>query len=118
MKRSISLVALFALLVACGGAGDTAVGSQAPPTSDSPTLTIEGRAFGPGPEVAAGDSFNISNLDSVRHTFTSRDDAWEEVRVDGGAQVVFTVPESLAPGSYNFFCAIHTSMAGALTVTE
>ena len=33
------------------------------------------------------------------------------------SQVPFTVPDSLAPGRYVFFCAIHSDMGGELTVS-
>jgi plastocyanin len=129
--RFVSLVLLATLAFACGGEGDTAVGSQTavtagntattvtPDTAASTglTLTIEGRAFGQPPEVAAGESFTIINLDSARHTFSSGDGSWEQVDLAGDSQVSFTVPPNLAPGQYVFFCAIHSDMGGSLTVT-
>ena len=115
-RRSIALVLLATLAFACGGEGDTAVGSQTT-VSGGPTLTIEGRAFGPAPGVAAGESFTIINLDSAPHTFSSADGSWEQVDLAGGSQVSFTVPQDLAPGRYVFFCAIHSDMGGSLTVT-
>lgn len=130
--RFVSLVLLTTLALACGGEGDTATGSQTAveaeeadttttsETAASPTglsLTIEGRAFGQAPEVSAGESFTIVNLDSARHTFSSADGSWEQVDLAGDSQVSFTVPEDLAPGRYVFFCAIHSDMGGSLTVT-
>ena len=131
-RRLISSVSLLVLVLACGGQGDTAVGSQTTaaggddtvstgpePTdaSDTPTLTIEGRAFGQVPQVAPGESFTIINLDSTRHTFTSSDGSWEQVDLAGDSEASFTVPETLAPGSYGFICAIHPDMGGNMTVT-
>jgi plastocyanin len=120
---------LATLALACGGEGATAVGSQTSVAGDdtattsgaasaAPTMTIEGRVFGPAPEVAAGESFTIINLDSTRHTFSSSDGSWEQVDLAPDSQVSFTVPEGLAPGKYVFFCAIHSSMGGTLTVTS
>ena len=88
--RSIALMLLATLALACGGEGATAVGSQTSASGDdtattsgavsaAPTMTIEGRVFGPAPEVAAGESFTIINLDSTRHTFSSSDGSWEQV---------------------------------------
>jgi plastocyanin len=110
-------------VLACGGEGDTATGSPST-TADAtettaalaPTLTIEGRSFGQAPEVAAGESFTIINLDSTRHTFSSSDGSWEQVDLPADSQVPFTVPDSLAPGRYVFFCAIHSDMGGSLTI--
>ena len=130
-KRTV-LLALMAGVVACSAVGgDTATGSQtlspttttAPASPDTsvaptgPTLTIEGRSFGRAPEVAAGETFTIVNLDSTRHTFSSSDGAWEEVQLPVESQVPFTVPDSLAPGRYVFFCAVHSDMSGSLTVS-
>ena len=129
--RFVSLLLLATLAIACGGEGNTAVGSQTavaagdtattvtPDTAAAtgPTLTIEGRAFGQPPEVAAGESFTIINLDSARHTFSSGDGSWEQEDLAGDSQVSFTVPPDLAPGRYVFFCAIHSDMGGTLTVT-
>jgi len=124
-KRFATALALLTVAVlACGGEGETATGSPAT-TADAtetiatpvgPTLTIEGRSFGQAPEVAAGESFTIINLDSARHTFTSADGSWEEVALPADSQVPFTVPDSLAPGRYPFFCAIHSDMGGSLTI--
>jgi plastocyanin len=120
-----TLALLMVGVVACGGEGDTATGSPsttaagtettAAPTG--PTLTIEGRSFGVAPEVAAGGSFTIVNLDSTRHTFSSSDGAWEQVDLPVESQTPFTVPETLAPGRYVFFCAIHSDMSGSMTVS-
>ncbi|MGZ5385333.1 MAG: cupredoxin domain-containing protein [Acidimicrobiia bacterium] len=127
----IALVAMVVAVLACGGEGDTATGSPsttaaatettaatvttASPTG--PTLTIDGRSFGLAPEVAAGDSFTIVNLDSTRHTFSSSDGAWEQVDLAVESQTPFTVPDDLVPGRYVFFCAIHSDMSGSLTVS-
>ena len=124
-RTATALVLLVLAVLACGGEGDTATGSPsttAPATETTatpvgPTLTIEGRSFGQAPEVAAGESFTIINLDSARHTFTSSDGSWEEVDLPGDSQVQFTVPDSLAPGRYVFFCALHSDMGGSLTVS-
>ena len=106
---------LVALLV-IGLAACSASGSGTTAASDLPPLTIEGRAFGAAPTVSPGDSFDIVNLDSVRHTFSSGDGSWKQVDVPGNATVTFTVPASLAAGSYVFFCAVHSDMGGTLTV--
>lgn len=124
-RTPIALVVMVMTVLACGGEGDTATGSPATtaaPTETTaaptdPTLTIEGRSFGQAPEVAAGESFTIVNLDSTRHTFTSSDGSWESVDLSGDSQVAFTVPGSLAPGRYVFFCEIHSDMGGGLTVS-
>ena len=124
-RRLIASIALVAAVFACGDNGDTATGSQAnssTPDNETtapagPTLTIEGLAFGEAPEVGPGGSFTIVNLDSARHTFSSSDGSWEPVEVPAQSRVPFTVPASLAPGRYVFFCAVHSNMGGELTVS-
>ena len=59
----------------------------------------------------------IVNGDSVRHTFTSGDDSWPSVDIAGDTSAQFTVPSDLAPGSYVFFCEVHSDMGGTLTVS-
>ena len=131
LHKRLVLLALMAAVVACSGVGDTATVSQtlSPTTTTAaastdtsvaptgPTLTIEGRSFGRAPEVAAGETLTIVNLDSTRHTFSSSDGAWEQVQLPVESQVSFTVPDSLAPGRYVFFCAVPSDMSGSLTVT-
>ena len=124
IRTSTTLALLMVAVLACGGEGDTATGSPSTTAGDTettaalagPTLTIEGRSFGQAPEVTAGESFTIINLDSTRHTFSSSDGSWEQVDLPADSQVPFTVPDSLAPGRYVFFCAIHSDMGGSLTI--
>lgn len=118
-RKLTALAVLVVLVIACGGEGETATGSPSTTTAapTGPTLTIEDRSFGQAPEVAAGESFTIVNLDSTPHTFTSSDGSWEQVELAADSQAPFTVPDSLAPGRYVFFCSIHSDMGGSLTVT-
>ncbi|MGH8928678.1 MAG: cupredoxin domain-containing protein [Acidimicrobiia bacterium] len=116
IRRAFLLLSVCVALIACGGEGGTAEGTTASADSGA-TLTVQGVAFGQPPAVAAGDTFTIVNLDSTRHTFTSSDGAWEQVDLPAETEVQFTVPASLAPGSYPFVCTIHPSMSGNLTVS-
>lgn len=84
---------------------------------DGPQLTIEGRAFGSTPTLAPGEAMTIVNLDSVRHTFSSGDDSWPTVEIAGNSEAEFVVPDALAPGSYVFFCEVHSDMGGSLTIS-
>lgn len=113
IRRSLSVLIVLLIVAACGGGGSGAT----TPTPSGPTLTIEGRAFGQAPAVGAGETLTVSNLDSVRHTVTSPDGRWEEVSVEGNATASLAVPADLAPGIYQFVCAVHPSMSGQLTVS-
>jgi plastocyanin len=83
------------------------------PAPSSAELTIESFAFG-APVVAAGGTIQVVNRDSVDHTVSATDGAFD-VFVDGGAAATFTAPS--APGTYDFVCAIHPAMTGTVTVT-
>jgi plastocyanin len=110
MRRSLVLTAL-AVLAACGN-GVTS------PGAGGPILNVEGRTFGQPPVVAPGETFNITNKDSGRHTLTSATDAWEQVSLPADSTVRFTVPSSLAPGRYPFFCSVHPDSMGGTLVVE
>lgn len=86
-----------------------AAGSTAP--TAEPVITVSGFAFDV-PPIAAGQTVRLVNLDSAPHTITA-DDGTFNVFVDAGAEVTFTAP---AAGTYSFFCEIHPSMTGVLTV--
>jgi plastocyanin len=100
------------MLVACGG---DATEETVDPNAAS--INVQGFSFGQTPAVTAGETINIINQDSTRHTFTSPEDAWDEVNLPGNSTTAFTVPDALTPGSYLFICAVHPdSMGGRLTV--
>lgn len=137
MKRGVTLVALMLISWAC--AGDDTAGTtdptdpttpaatsvaETPPTTaaettttaGSPqpaaTITISGFSFGDPVTVQAGDTVAVVNNDGVPHTWTSEDDVFN-LSLGGGAQGTFTFDE---PGEYAFFCSIHPSMTGTITV--
>lgn len=86
----------------------TAAGSPQP----AATITISGFSFGDPVTVGVGDTVAVVNNDGVPHTWTSEDDVFN-LSLSGGAQGTFTFDE---PGEYPFFCSIHPSMTGTITV--
>ena len=64
--------------------------------------------------LPAGAAVEVSNADGTAHTLTARDGAFDTGAVDAGTTVAFTAPA--APGTYDYFCAIHPSMTGSLVV--
>jgi plastocyanin len=64
--------------------------------------------------VAPGATFTVDNLDGVEHTVTATDGSFESGVVAAGGAVGLVAPA--LPGVYPFFCAIHPSMTGQLTV--
>lgn len=130
-KRLVSLLTVLLLLAA-------ACGSDAPDTGDTASLptaaesgdteesagsaisevTVAGFAFAPDAiEVPAGATVVWTNEDTTLHTVTpSGDDA---TAFGGGLDGSGTTVEATfdEPGTYEYFCSIHPSMTGTVTVT-
>jgi len=123
-KMAFVLVAGLAMgLVACGGSGDAPGGGTADPScvdltsGDTFTITITDFAFGPSClTVKASQGISIVNEDAADHTFTIT-----------GTQIDVTVPAGqtvnaeavsgvVEPGTHDFFCRLHPSMTGTITV--
>ncbi len=80
----------------------------------SAAIQISGFAFGQPITVAPGAAIEVANQDGAAHTLTSVDGAFDTGNLGGGQQTGLTAPTE--PGSYAFFCVIHPSMQGSLTV--
>jgi plastocyanin len=78
------------------------------------TITISDFDFGPPRTVSAGAVVQVSNADAEAHTVTARNGAFDTGSVDEGTIVSFRAPT--VPGTYEFRCDIHPSMAGQLVV--
>ncbi len=131
MKKLLLLVATAVLVAACssdGGdsdptttaapAADTTAPADpttAPSGGDDPLITIEGFDFGIPIEVGVGQEVTIRNVDAVPHTWTSNDDAFDSGSISGGGgEFTFAFDEA---GDYGFFCTIHPTMTGSISVT-
>lgn len=79
-------------------------------------VVIKDFAFSVGPAVDPGAQIDISNADGVAHTLTSDDDFFDTGNIDGGATSGIVAPD--AAGTYSYFCVIHPSMTGSITVAE
>ena len=64
--------------------------------------------------VAPGETLTVDNLDGVEHTVTATDGSFDSGVVNAGAAIGLVAPA--LPGVYSFFCAVHPSMTGQLTV--
>jgi plastocyanin len=62
----------------------------------------------------SGGTVDIDNTSGVSHTFTSDNDAFDEV--DYGPDETATVDVPSEPGEYPFHCEIHANMQATLTV--
>jgi plastocyanin len=93
----------------------TAPATTAAPDTEAtnPTITIAGFAFSGPSTVSVGDTIEVVNNDGVPHTWTSEEDGVFNLSLAGGTSGTFTFQE---PGEYRYFCAIHPSMTGTITV--
>ncbi|MBL0749574.1 multicopper oxidase domain-containing protein [Nocardioides baculatus] len=71
--------------------------------------------------VSGGGTVTVVNLDSMDHTFTSVDKGPDglplfDVRVTAGTTATVPGIESLAAGTFAFYCKFHPGMRGVLTV--
>jgi plastocyanin len=125
---------LFVALAACGDDDDTSA------SSNGGSTTTEGGAYGSSTTAAGGGNASAANADatleitemqyndvsapaggtlaiknesSATHTFTSDDDAWDEVEIAPGDTATIQVPDQA--GDYDFHCEIHSNMQATLT---
>ena len=78
-------------------------------------VSVVNVAFAPADiEVPVGTTVDWINEDPFAHTVTARDGAFDSGTMDGGAVFAQTFEE---PGTFEYFCAIHPSMTGTVTVT-
>ncbi|MFM2076983.1 MAG: Cupredoxin-like domain [Actinomycetota bacterium] len=126
VRRSGVLFVVVAALgiAACGSSGSYG-GSGATATTAGGAVTTGGGAaagaggatianfsFSSSGTLTAGTAFTVTNNDSVTHTFTNPDGAFD-VKVPGGGTAQVTVA---AAGTYTVVCKIHTQMKGSITV--
>lgn len=81
---------------------------------DEPDVIIEGFAFPKAGPVEVGDEILVVNRDGAPHTWTSTDGLFDSGTLRNGDTFVYTFTEA---GEYDFFCGIHPSMTGTITVT-
>jgi plastocyanin len=77
-------------------------------------VDIRDMAFAPGTlTIAVGDTVTWTNSDSMPHTATSEDDAFDSGNLDQGQSFSFTFNE---PGTYEYRCDYHSDMTGTIVV--
>jgi plastocyanin len=97
------------------GASATTVASGGEQTN-AITITVSGNAFDPNTATATAGKvvFNVTNQDSVKHTFTI-DGTDVDIALDPNGSG--SAEAELDAGTYQWHCKIHPSMTGTLTVT-
>jgi len=78
------------------------------------TVTIRNFAFDPAVlTVGHGDTVVWSNTDFVPHSSTARNSAWDSKEIAANATWRY-VPRMV--GRYEYYCALHPTMKGAIIV--
>lgn len=125
MKRFIILLIIGMLFFGCTNYGSgTQVGGQIQGskiagTSDSVTTNIHIKNFVFDSAVVTikqGDSVTWINDDAIPHSIKTVGSQFESTVLSTGAS--FTHKFTEAPGEYDYFCGIHTSMRGKVIVTK
>ena len=106
--------------VACASTTSAPAASSAPAATaaEAKTVSIKGFAFSPATlTVAKGTKVTFSNQDSATHTVTSganrtKDGKFDQ-QVTGSNETTITFDTA---GTFEYFCTIHSSMKGTITV--
>jgi len=128
--RVLATIAVSLLAVtACGSDAATSSDSMSP--ADTPmatdgadtsggaaTVGLRDSRYDPTDiEIAAGDTVTFTNNDPYDHTITSAEDAGIEFDSGEIGQDVTFEQTFDAAGTYDFFCEIHPTMRGTITVS-
>ncbi len=89
-------------------------GDTAADLTDAVPVEIRDFAFTPADAtVQAGSAVRWTNADGLAHTVVADDGTFASSNIDEGEAYAFTFTD---PGTYPYFCGIHESMRGTVTV--
>ncbi len=118
LAKSLPLaITILTLLVSCSTPRSaTPTPTQKASGPNEVQVTIEGFAYHPADlTIPAGTAVTWTNKDSAPHTSTSDDSVWDSGPLSQGDSYTHTFDQ---PGTFNYHCAIHTSIKGTITVTQ
>ena len=108
-RLAVSAGALVAML---GGA--MGLGAVAPASSASPQIEIRADAYIPSTlTVPAGTAVTWINHDDDVHTVTSTAEVFHSPGIDTDETFTYTFTQ---PGTYEYFCKVHSLMKGQIVV--
>jgi plastocyanin len=114
ISRAVVVLAVGAIVAACSDSGTDP--TSAPDDNGGGAdaeITIAEFAFS-GPEsVGVGDTVEVTNNDSVGHTWTAAGGEFDSGTLNSGDSFEFTFEEA---GDFDFSCSIHPNMTGSITV--
>ena len=119
LRGALALAATVAFTAACGSTAAPATAAPAAPGGGpSATNEMSGFTFTKASlDIAKGTTVNWTNKDGTTHTVSSGTPPTKDGRFDGqvpaGGTFSFTFNDV---GTFTYFCAIHSSMTGTITV--
>ena len=115
-RTALALLATVTITAACTSTAAPAA-TSAPATAAPVTIDVQGFKFPPNMDVVAGTTVTWTNKDSVGHTVTSGTRPSKDGKFDGqlGAGSTFSFTFTTA-GTYQYFCTVHSTMNGMITV--
>jgi hypothetical protein len=84
-----------------------------PPPPDPSSLPADAPVPEPAPKLPVGTIVVWYNRDSVAHTVTARDNSFDSGSLSPGDTFQYTFDQ---PGKLEYYCTIHSSMVGTITV--
>jgi len=107
-----AVLAVLLVLAACSGdAADST--STSSPSAPEATITMADFAFTGATTVGLGETVTVMNEDNVAHTWTAVDGEFDSGNLAEGESFEHTFDEA---GEFDFFCSIHPTMTGSITV--
>ena len=116
LTGALALAVALAVLGLGGTSADARPLAQATPVCQTGTVQVDIQNFAFSPStvtVCQGATVRWTNLDSFSHTSTSDGGLWDSGALAQNGSFSFTFN---TPGSYDYHCAIHTSMLGRVNV--
>ena len=115
----LALASIASLTLLAGCSATPAATTSAAPAAGGSAVEVSGFKFAPATlEVAKGTKITWTNKDTTKHTVTSGKDGTKDSKFDGPlAEAPGTFSFTFADaGTYAYFCSIHKSMVGTVTV--
>lgn len=87
--------------------------TTAAPANPTLSISIAGFRFSGDDTGSVGDTVQVTNSDSVGHTWTAAEGAFHSGVLSSGDTFTFIFDQ---PGDYDYFCQIHPEMTGTITI--
>lgn len=116
--RGLSALIVLVFMTGCARSHPRDPRAVRPPTSQpsGPRVSIDNFSFSPAEiTVSAGQTVTWVNHDDVPHTVTANDKAFASKALDTDDSFSQTFTQ---PGTYPYYCAVHTHMTGQVIVKQ